>query len=175
MLGSRLPSEGGVLTNNDLAFAVPFLDTSREQQLETWAPSLLDAGYRCVHVGKWYIIPVPGDRPSKFGFDGPDWSGYGKTWLEPDFHRYRTALGRSAEVELEEGLEANQPFPSSFSPISARLAGPVEGSLPYFVAETAIDELRRLAADPDNHPFFSFCVASSSSANFGDRGIFTPR
>ena len=128
MLTGKLPSEGSVIANNDMGFAVPFLDTTRECLPETWATALIEAGYRCVHVGKWHVIPVPDDRPSKFGFKGPDWGGYGKTWQEPDYQRYRRSLGLTAQVELEEELEANHPIPSPFSPISARLAGPVSRS-----------------------------------------------
>ena len=158
MLTGKLPSEGSVIANNDMCFAVPFLDTSHQRLPETWATALLDCGYRAAHVGKWHVIPVPDDRPSKFGFEGPDWGGYGKTWKEQDFQTYRHELGLPPQVELEEELEANHPIPSPFSPVSARLAGPVEGSLPYFVAETAIDQLRTLApAGGNGDPFFLRC------------------
>lgn len=161
MLTGRLPSEGSVISNNHMDFAVPFLDTGRVVLPRTWVPDLIGAGYRCSHVGKWHVLPIGAekDRPSLFGFEGPDWPGYGKTWKEPDFLAYRERLGLTAEVELEEEIHARHPVGSPFSPVSARLAGPVEGSLPYFVAETAIGELRRLAADGDRGggPFFLRC------------------
>ena len=159
MLTGRLPSEGSVISNNRMEFTVPFLDTNREAPLATWVPELIASGYRCSHVGKWHVVPVEDDRPSKFGFEGPDWGGYGKTWQEPDFQAYRQRLGLTPQPELEEVLPALHPISSPFSPLSARLAGPVEGSLPHFVAETAIDELRRLASGCDSvdNPFFLRC------------------
>ena len=36
MLTGKLPSEGSVICNNAMEFAVPYRDTSRERELETW-------------------------------------------------------------------------------------------------------------------------------------------
>ena len=157
MLTGRLPSEGSVICNNRMEFAVPYRDTSRERELETWVPSLLAAGYRAAHVGKWHVIPVEDDCPSKFGFEGPDWGGYGKAWAEPDFRAYREGLELSPEPQLTDALDARHPIPSPFAPICARLEGPVEGSLPYFVAEQAIEQLRSLTAHGGPDPFFLRC------------------
>ena len=160
MLTGRLPSEGSVISNNRMEFTVPFMDTSKISLLHTWVPDLIGAGYRCSHVGKWHVMPIgEEDRPSLYGFEGPDWAGYGKTWEEEDFQMYRQDCGLPPKVELEEVLPALHPIPSPFSPISARLVGPVEGSLPYFVTETAIRELRRLAtkSNSDDSPFFLRC------------------
>ena len=157
MLTGRLPSEGSVICNGEMEFTVPYLDTSRERELQTWVPAALAAGYRASHVGKWHAIPVPDDCPGKFGFTGPDWAGYGKTWEEPDFRRYREELGLTSDPELSEAMAAKHPVASPFEPISARLEGPVEGSLPYFVAQQAIEQMRSLADDDSSSPFFLRC------------------
>lgn len=157
MLTGRLPSEGSVICNNAMEFALPYRDTSRERELETWVPSALAAGYRAAHVGKWHVIPVPDDSPSKFGFAGPDWAGYGKTWAEPDFRRYRAGLNLPSEPQLTQTLAAKHPIPSPFEPICARLEGPVDGSLPYFVAEQTIEQMRTLASGDSTSPFFLRC------------------
>ena len=45
MLTGRLPSEGSVISNNHMDFAVPFLDTGRIVLPRTWVPELIGAGY----------------------------------------------------------------------------------------------------------------------------------
>ena len=159
-------------------FAVPFLDTGRVVLPRTWVSDLIGAGYRCSHVGKWHVCrSAPKRRPSEpVRLRGPGLGGYGKTWKEPDFIAYRERLGLPAEVELEEELHARHPVGSPFSPVSARLAGPVEGSLPYFVAETAIGELRRLAADGDRGggPFFLRCEFWVPTSLLGGRALLLP-
>ena len=161
ILTGKLPSEGSVIGNGDMEFTMPFREiTKKEVPLPTWVPALKEAGYRCVHVGKWHVLPEWEDRPSHFGFEGPDWPGFGQIWDEEDYRDYRVSIGLPRELEFSEEIHALHPMGGSpFEPKSARLAGPVEGSLPYFVAEKTIESMREVAsaARAGERPFFLRC------------------
>jgi len=157
ILTGKLPGEGSVISNDDMEFTLPYRRIGEERPLQSWAPALKEAGYRTVHVGKWHVSPE--DKPSDYGLEGPDWPGYGSEWRTSEFHRYRAELGLSPEPELDDELWAKHPLGSPFDPVSARLVGPPEGSLPAFVAHTAIGYLEELAdrRKSGSGPFFLRC------------------
>ena len=157
MLTGRLPGEGSVISNNAMEFTLPYRELGGRRPLRSWAPALRQAGYRTVHVGKWHVSPDC--RPGDYGFEGPDWPGYGREWREEDFHRYRAQLGLPPEPELDSEMPAHHPFPSPFDPVAARLKGPEEGSLPAFLAHVSMEYLDELAARyrDEERPFFLRC------------------
>ena len=159
MLTGRLPSEGSVICNNDMGWTTPYRAAAGKQTMGNWGTDLNEAGYRCVHVGKWHVTPDRDDKPSDYGFEGPDWPCFGWSWNEPDFHTYRQGLGLTPRAELEDGLPARHPIGSPFSPISARVKGPVEGSVPGWVAHHTIENMKRVAGDARDGraPFFLRC------------------
>ena len=157
MLTGRLPSQGSIVSNDYMEFTLPYREVGDAKPLASWAPAMRRADYRMVHVGKWHVSPDC--RPSDYGFEGPDWPGYGQEWREEDFHEYRRGLGLSPEPELADEMLARHPLGSPFDPIAARLVGTEEGSLPAFVAHTGIQYLRELAERYKKHrkPFFLRC------------------
>jgi len=155
ILSGRLPSEGSVISNDFMEFTLPHREIGDYRPLHSWVHALQESGYTTVHVGKWHVSPDC--KPSDYGFEGPDWPGYGN--VEKDFHRYRADLGLSPKPEFEDEMPAMHPFGSPFDPIAARLVGPEEGSLPAFVAHTAINYLEKLGRRyrESGNPFFLRC------------------
>jgi hypothetical protein len=87
------------------------------------------------------------DHPSDYGFEGPDWAGFGDNWKEQDYLNYRESLGPPREPQLTDRLEQLHPVPhEALAPLSARLEGPVESGLVAFTAEQTIARLRELAS-----------------------------
>jgi len=155
ILSGRLPSEGSVISNDFMEFTLPHREIGDYRPLHSWVHALQESGYTTAHVGKWHVSPDC--KPSDYGFEGPDWPGYGN--VEKDFHRYRADLGLSPKPEFEDEMPAKHPFGSPFDPIAARLVGPEEGSLPAFVAHTAINYLEKLGRRyrESGNPFFLRC------------------
>ena len=97
---------------------------------------LIDAGYVCSIVGKWRcgVDTLPRD----VGVEGMSVPGYGNARKTPEYRAYldRTGL-EPAAVEAEGAGWANNTV------LMGRMSGPVEASVPYFLAEGAIAALRR--------------------------------
>jgi arylsulfatase A-like enzyme len=107
-----------------------------------------DAGYRCGFVGKWHC----GEEklPQDFGFEGMNVPGYGKGTDTAEYQEYlqRNNLQEGKIIPLGTGWSTNLL-------LRGKITGPVEASVPYFLADTAIDMLKDY--QESNEPFLLFC------------------
>lgn len=122
---------------------------------------LASAGYRCGYNGKWHLgtdfgsahvlsrwmdLPLDKSLPSSRGFEGYDYPGHGGVgYGYPAFKEYLRERGFSPKVlpHAEDGEKI-----TGFG----ILEGPVEASVPYFLAEKTIELIDRLA--DSGQPFF---------------------
>jgi arylsulfatase A-like enzyme len=116
----------------------------------TFGRDLRSAGYNVGLIGKWHV----GTRrtASDYGFDGPHLPG----WHNPvDHAEYRAYLDERGLPGYKITDEIRGTFPNGTpgNLLAARLEQPVEATFEYFLAERAIELLRRYAADP-GRPFF---------------------
>ena len=94
------------------------------------------AGYQCGFVGKWHcgVEKLPRD----FGFDGMSVPGYGNCRNTPEYLAYLERSGLEAPVV---GAERAGWFNNTV--LMGRMSGPIEVSVPYFLAEETIAMMRR--------------------------------
>ena len=106
------------------------------------------AGYRCGFVGKWHC----GEEklPQDFGFEGMNVPGYGKGTSTAEYKEYlrRNGLEEGEIIPLGTGWSTNLL-------LRGQITGPVEASVPYFLAETTIDMLADY--QQSGAPFLHFC------------------
>ena len=134
---------------------------------EHLAKRLTDADYRLGYIGKWHADEQR--MPSAYGFEGHDFPGYGNPGglfrsekQSPAQHR---ALGPYYEYLAEQGLDVphiDKPVYSHLDKprrlLSGRHSGPVEASIPHFLASSACEQIHRFArrSAHDGRPFFSW-------------------
>ena len=139
-----LPHRHGMLVNSSMlhesARSIP-------QNMPTIAERLGNAGYRCGLEGKWHA----GDRPpSQCGFVGLDTPGYGDAMKLPQYAEHLARFGLDRPRVQAEGVGWQQNLT-----LAGRMSGPVEASVPFFVAQRAIERIDDFAAAGD--PFFLTC------------------
>ncbi len=112
------------------------------------------AGYRCGYTGKWHLgegtewfgaatdIALPSTR----GFEGIDFPGHGGGGFHYD--EYKAYLKQHG---FEHKLKANKTLGRKCMPLGL-LEGPVESTVPYFLAEQTIGLIDRFRASGE--PFF---------------------
>lgn len=112
--------------------------------IPTLAERLGEAGYRSLYFGKWHA----GERlPSECGFAGQDVAGYG----EPSTCSYYLDYLRARGLAPPEVTPVGVGYPHNLL-LAGRMSGPVEASVPYFLAESAIEAIREQARGEE--PFF---------------------
>jgi arylsulfatase A-like enzyme len=123
-LSGLYPHNHGVVTNGD----------ELHSGVRLISQDLKDAGYDCGFVGKWHC----GNEklPRDFGFEGMNLPGYGNCAETPEFQTYLRQGG------LEPGrIEPEGAGYYDNIVLSGVTSGPVEATVPYFVAERTIDML----------------------------------
>jgi len=136
-----LPHRHGIVRNVMERSANPM---SIPEDIPTLAERLRAVGCRSHFIGKWHA----GARlPTQAGFTGIDVPGYGVAREHPDYLRYLR----------ERGLDIPRAEPVGVGwahclALAARMTGPVEASVPCYLAERAIEFLRGQGSDRD--PFF---------------------
>jgi len=107
-----------------------------------------EAGYNCGFVGKWHC----GSRklPKDFGFEGMNVPGYGNCSKTPEYRDYlrRNNLEEGDIIPLGTGWQSNVLL------VGTR-TGPVEASVPYFLADETIRMLKEYRMC--GKPFLLFC------------------
>ena len=99
----------------------------------TIAELLKEEDYRCHFVGKWHA----GSRlPTACGFEGMDIPGYGNIRDSSEYRSYLEAEG----LDLPE-VEARGVGWSENLMLAGVSSGPIEASVPYFLAEKSIEVL----------------------------------
>jgi arylsulfatase A-like enzyme len=138
----QFPMRNGIIVNPEsgLAGGQDFHQTHQW----TMGQALKEAGVSATHLGKWHIGTAL--SPADCGYAGPFFRGYGEPREHEDYLKYLKAEGISMK-----GIKAEVKGKTGFL-LSALLDGPVEASVPYYLAERAITELERAAKN--NTPFF---------------------
>lgn len=113
-------------------------------EIPTLGERLGDAGYRTWFFGKWHA----GERsPGRCGFGGQDIPGYG----DPANSSYYLDYLRRNGLERPEVTPVGVGYPHNLL-LAGRMSGPVEASIPYWLADSAIDILSEEAKT--DQPFF---------------------
>jgi arylsulfatase A-like enzyme len=116
----------------------------------TFGRDLRDAGYDVGLIGKWHV----GTRrtPNDYGFDGPHLPGWHNPVDHPEYRAYLSERGLPP-YSINDEIRGTFPNGTPGNLLAARLQQPVEATFEYFLAERAIETLRRYAAEP-GRPFF---------------------
>jgi len=146
ILTNMLPHQHGVTANIG--------DLGCNQQHIQDSPTLLSrqmasAGYACGYTGKWHLCAEDNKRtrfqadyirsvPSALGFEGQDVPGHGGGGFEmPEFQNYLRGNGWTDEVDEVD---------AAFGHEAGIWKGPVESTVPYFLASHTIDLMDRFQA-----------------------------
>jgi len=114
-----------------------------------FANALRQAGWNLGHVGKWHIGKEK-DRPEAYGYEGVYYPGYGY----PSQHAHYQAFLEKHGVD---GFRTHDEVrdPSGLRLYSAVQEGPIEASIPMYLASQTCDMIRHLAGRDE--PFFASC------------------
>jgi len=110
---------------------------------------LKQADYNLGYAGKWHLGVE--SLPKHFGFEGQNFPGHGGGGFKyPEFEEYLTSTGLSYEIE-EKTLNGGHR--------GGVVHGPIEATVPYFLAQTTMDLLDSFAGDykQNGKPFFMWC------------------
>lgn len=106
---------------------------------------LLNAeGYLCYHVGKWHVGSDL--APVDCGADGVNYPGYGYPARHPHYVQYLAERGLPA-FAIEDALHGKYPDGERGVVLRGRQAAPVEASIPYYLAEQAIADIREAVVE----------------------------
>lgn len=119
----------------------------------TFSEALRDAGYNLGLIGKWHV-GTSKERDS-FGFDGELLPGWHNPVDHPDYLAYLAERGLPG-YEIHDQMRGTLPNGEPGNMLAARLRQPVEATFEYYLAERAIEQLRRYADDlrTSSRPFF---------------------
>ena len=155
LLTGMLPHRHGMTANiGDLGCNQPYIaDDPRllSRRLEA-------AGVRCGYTGKWHLCAehnkrtryqadYPMSLPTTLGFTGHDFAGHGGGGFgDPIFQRYLDDNNLSYDVDRIE---------AAFGHEAGIWRGPIESTVPYFLADHTMHLIDRLSADADDdQPWF---------------------
>ncbi len=116
----------------------------------TFGRDLRAAGYNVGLVGKWHV----GTRrtAADYGFEGPHLPGWHNPVDHPEYRAYLEERGLPPYAITDE-IRGTFPNGTPGNLLAARLRQPVEATFEHFLADRAIETLRRYAAEP-GRPFF---------------------
>jgi len=143
MLTGQYPHHHRMWNNNDMMqWAVRDLP----DDVRLISQDLVDEGYNCGYSGKWHC----GENkvPTTYGFQGMDVPNYGNPYSTDEY----------AEYIRKRGLQRPQRVNPEHPWAGGKLSGPPEAGAPYFVAEFALDLMRRFSEERDRtgKPFMLF-------------------
>ena len=110
----------------------------------TLAERLNGHGYRSHFIGKWHAAT---QLPTERGFTGMDVSGYGVIRKHPDYLDYLSRKG----LDVPQATPAGVGWAHNLC-LAGVTSGPVEASIPYYLAQRTIEYLERAGARDE--PFF---------------------
>ena len=115
----------------------------------TFSAALRDYGYNVGLIGKWHV----GERlgPDAYGFDGPHLAGAMNPILHEEYQKYLAERNLPAP-RITDPVRGTLPGGRPGHLLAGRLQQPVEATYEHFLADRAIELLRRYAADGDR-PF----------------------
>lgn len=148
IMTGQFPHTHGMLTNVEVRGAA-----MKELQLRPDLVSeiLKGAGYNLGYVGKWHL----GEKvvPRDFGFEGDNFPGHGGGGFNyPEYAEYLKRRGLSYEIRKLPRV----PF---YGHQAGVFEGPIEATVPHFLAENTNTLLQRFSSDWKKHgkPFFIWC------------------
>ena len=114
---------------------------------------LARGGVNTGYAGKWHV----GDRlPKHYGYEGNNVPGHGSGGFKSeDYHAYLERHGLDMG-KLAEPFSFGRP---GGRPVAACVTGPVESSVPYWLAQDSIDMMDKFAGEykASGKPFFVTC------------------
>lgn len=113
-------------------------------ELPSLAQHLEKAGYRSAFIGKWHAGKT---LPGECGFDAMDVDGYGDIVNAPCYADYL----KERNLERPEVTPVGVAYPHNLL-LAGRMSGPVQASVPYFLAEKTIEKIADYAES--EQPFF---------------------
>jgi arylsulfatase A-like enzyme len=141
LLTGMWPHNHRLLANLEANLAYP---RSLSQHTPPFSQFLRSAGYNVGLEGKYHASDI--SSLAEHGFDGDLCNGWNEPVTQQGYCEYLKARGlpEFRPVELIRGV-----FPNGRpgKPIAGVYEGPVEGTFTYYLAEKAIERLRRYAAD----------------------------
>ena len=143
MLTGQYPHHHRMWNNNDM---MQWAIRDLPDEIRLISQDLVESGYNCGYSGKWHC----GERkvPSTYGFEGMDVPNYGDPYSTDEYARYVSKRGLERPQRVDEG----------YAWAGGKLAGPPEAGSPYFVAEFAIDMMKRFNEERERtgQPFMMF-------------------
>lgn len=131
---------------------VGYLEDLSDDQF-TFSHALQQAGYNTGLIGKWHV----GTKRSAadYGFDGPTLPGWHNPVDNPDYLAYLAERGLPG-YEISDQIRGTLPNGGPGNLLAARLHQPEEATFEHYLADRAIETLRRYARQRDEHdiPFF---------------------
>ena len=144
MLTGMYPHNHRMWNNNDM---MQWAVRNLPDDVRLISQDLIDAGYNCGYVGKWHCGIEK--LPSTYGFVGMDVPGYGNPYKTKEY----------AEYIAEHGLKPPEPVEVIVDrAYGGTLSGPVEACIPHFIAEYAIDLMKKFNEErkDSGKPFMMF-------------------
>lgn len=135
----QLPHRHGITRNVSEQAAIP-------TSIPTLAERLNAHGYRSYFAGKWH---AGARQPTDCGFEGMDVPGYGDVRQSPLYRQYLADHGLELPTIEPIGVGWAQNVT-----LAGKLSGPVEASVPCFLAEYTLDLMERHRRERPEAPFF---------------------
>jgi arylsulfatase A-like enzyme len=153
VLTGVLPFRHGLLANHERNVGYR---EDLDGRYPTFARPLRAAGYEVGHVGKWHVGRDLG--PADHGFDGIDLPGWGNPVRHPDYLAYLAERGLP-EFRLRSEVRGTFPNGQPGNLLAGVTDQPAEATFEYYLAERAIERLRRYAEGyrREGRPFFLAC------------------
>ncbi|WP_199711137.1 sulfatase-like hydrolase/transferase [Tessaracoccus antarcticus] len=150
LLTGAAPFRHKLLANHERN--VGYLEDLADDQW-TFPEALKDAGYNCGLIGKWHAGTKK--AAADFGFEGPPMEGWHNPVDHPDYLDYLRERDL-APYAISDQMRGVLPNGAPGNLLAARLHQPLEATFEYYMAERAIEMLRRYAAaaETDSTPFF---------------------
>ena len=119
----------------------------------TFSGALREAGYNCGLLGKWHAGTEK--LRADYGFEGAELQGWHNPVDHPDYLAY-LAEHDLPGYEISEQMRGTLPNGGPGNLLAARLHQPLEATFEHYLAERAIEQLRRYAEDLDANqvPFY---------------------
>lgn len=115
----------------------------------TFSEALRKAGYNCGLIGKWHVGTKR--TAADYGFDGPHLPGWHNPVGHPDYLGYLEHRGLPGYA-IEDEIRGRFPNRERGNLIAARLRQPTEATFEHYLADRAIELLRRYQSE--DKPFF---------------------
>lgn len=121
-----------------------------------FSTELREAGYQCGLIGKWHVGQRRG--PQDYGFEGTHFPGWHNPVDHPEYRAWLDRRGLPAHRVLSE-VRGVFPNGQPGNLLAGVLSQPTEATFEHFLADSAIEMMRRYASDwrRSGRPFYLAC------------------